>query len=371
MKTLNNEKISLWQLFLIIVIFELGSAILVGIGNDAKQDAWIAVLLGSLLGVVIISFYYAILSKVPGQNLFGILEYSLGKWIGKILAFAYVLYFFYIAARVLRDFNELIVTTILYHTPMEIISITFMLTVAYMIDKGLEVTGRSAEIFAPYLTLFIGLTAILILLSGELSLDNMRPILGEGFRPVINAVFPGILTFPFGELIVFMVILPSVNRFDKAKGISVVAVLFSGIVLAFETLVEILTLGADGKGRVNFPLLNAAKEISLLNFIERIDILIVFVVMFAILVKVGLFFYGGLKGLEYIFHIPYRTFIFPMAMLIILLATIVSRTFAEHIEEGLRVVPMYLHLPFQFGIPLFLIPFLLWKLKNKKEGEHS
>ena len=65
-----TEKISLAQLFILIFIFELGSATVVGIGTEAKQDAWIAVLIASFIGVGLISFYYFLLSKKEGKNLF-------------------------------------------------------------------------------------------------------------------------------------------------------------------------------------------------------------------------------------------------------------------------------------------------------------
>lgn len=45
----------------------------------------------------------------------------------------------------------------------------------------------------------------------------------------------------------------------------------------------------------------------------------------------------------------------------------------EHTKTGLEIVPKYIHLPFQFGIPLLLLAILLLKmmLKKKKTAEQE
>jgi spore germination protein KB len=365
-----TEKISLWQLFILIFIFEMGSAIIVGIGNDAKQDAWIAVGAATLLGAGLVLFYYLLASRVEGKNFFELLELTLGKWLGKFITFLYVIYFFYIAARVLRDFGELLVSSILPTTPIEVTVIIMMLIITYVLYLGLEVLARTSEIFLPYVILFLLGIGFAIFISGEMEFENLFPVLPEGFGPIIKAIFPTLLTFPFGELIVFTLIIPYVSNAKYVGRVCVVSVLAAGGLLVYSSIVQITTLGYTMKNRSNFPLLSAAGEISLLDFIERVDLLIVFIMMFGVIIKVGVFTYGGLKGLELIFIRPYRYFIFPMAMLIAYISVSMSDNFAEHLEEGLMFVPYYLHLPFQLGIPTLLFPILMWKTKGMKGGQH-
>ncbi|PMC36742.1 spore gernimation protein KC [Bacillus sp. UMB0899] len=367
------EKISLWQLYILIVCFQIGSAALVGIGNEAKQDAWIAVIIGTFFGIAIMLYYLFLLSKMPEKNLFELLVFCFGKWIGKLITLLYVIYFFYISARVLRDFCELLVSTIFEVTPLEVISITMMLVIVYIFQHGLEVLGRTSEVFFPYVVAFIVMTGLGIWFSGEFEISNVRPILAEGYKPIVNALFPQLLTFPFGEVVTFMVISAYIGTKKHVKKVSAAGVFTSGVLLAYGALIQISTLGVDLKERANFPLLSASREISLLNFIERVDLIIVFFVMFGIIVKVGIFFYGGLKGLELITNKPYRSMTLLMGSLIAFFSAVISHNFVEHIEEGLVFVPFFMHIPFQFGIPLLLLPFILWKTrkKGKKEKKES
>ncbi|MDZ5474040.1 endospore germination permease [Bacillus sp. 31A1R] len=365
------EKVSLFQLFILIYIFELGSAVVVGIGGEAKQDAWIAECIGTVCGVGITGFYVYILKKLPGKNLFEILIFTFGKWIGRAVIFLYIVYFFYIAARVLRDFCELMSSTIFEKTPIEVIALTMMMVIVYMIYLGLEVMGRTSEIFIPYIFSFALIIGLLVFLTGEIEFNNLLPIFGEGFGPILKVVFPGFITFPYGEMIAFTLIIPYATKFANAGKTSMIAVLASGITLVYTMILQLTTLGPEMRERANFPTLSAAREISLLDFIERVDLVVVFIVMFGIIVKVSVFFFGGLKGLEIIFNRPYRTMVVPMGAIIAFITIVISENYAEHIQEGVKVVPMYLHIPFQFLFPLTLLPFLIYKIKKQQKEKQQ
>ena len=212
-----KENISLTQLFMLIFNFLLGSAIVIGVGKDAKQDAWIAIILMTLIGIGLMYFYYSINRLLPSKNLFEIMEYCFTRPIAILLSLVYVIYFLYTTTRVIRTFGEMITTAILPNTPIEIITLSIMLVIAYIIYLGLEVLARVAEIFTPYIVLFLILVLIFLLTSGEIQLHNIEPVLGDGMKPILKAMFPTLLVFPFGELVVFTIILSSVTRIEKKQ----------------------------------------------------------------------------------------------------------------------------------------------------------
>ncbi|MFC0274327.1 endospore germination permease [Metabacillus herbersteinensis] len=371
MKSSQIENISLWQLFILIIIFEIGSSVVVGVGSEAKQDAWLAVLIGGMIGLFVVLLYLVMLKKSSNKTLFGIIESCFGKWFSKPIILLYVLYFFYISSRVLRDFSELMVSSIFVHTPLEVISITMILVIIYTLYFGIEVLSRTSEIFFPYVISFTLILGLGILMSGEMKFTNLQPFLAEGVGPIAKSIFPTILTFPFGEMIAFTMIIPAVKNHKLARRVVPFAVIVSAVILSYSTFIQTATLGVQMRARSNFPLLSAAREISLLNFIERVDLLVVFVVMFGIIVKVGIFFYGGLKGLEHIFQKPYRSFALPVGLLIALFSVMVSGNFAEHIEEGIRFVPYYIHMPMQFYLPVLLFVFTLFKFRKKRKVKNE
>jgi spore germination protein KB len=369
---IEKENISLSQLLTLLINFLLGSAIVVGVGGDAKNDAWLAILLGGLIGIVIISFVHFFVLRFPDKNMFEVYEFCIGRKITIVCTLLYIIYFLYISSRVIRDFGELMATAILPNTPIEMMSLTFCLLMGYVIYLGIEVLARTSEIFTPYLFGFLLLLTIFLIASGSVEFKRVQPFLGDGIMPVIKTAFTDLAFFPFGEVIAFNVIYASLTNKKYSLRVSIVGVGIATILLCGSSLLMILTLGVDSVTRSNFPLLSTARAVSIGNFIERIDAFVVFIIMLGVFIKGSIFFYGGLKGLEYIFNLPYRYFALPVSMIISLFSILVSVDFADHIQEGIKMVPYYLHFPFQVVLPFILFLLVMWKQrkgKSKSRGE--
>ena len=68
-----------------MIMFILGSALVLDTSGEAKQDVWIAVLVAMLMAVPTFFIYARLLSIFPGKNLFEILDAVFGKVMGKFL----------------------------------------------------------------------------------------------------------------------------------------------------------------------------------------------------------------------------------------------------------------------------------------------
>lgn len=362
------EQISLFECMLLIILFEIGTSIVVGIGTDADRNAWIAVIIANIIGLGLFYMYFQSF-KMQRVNLYELIIYCFGKFIGKMIVFLYIIYFLYITVRVLRDFNELLITIVLPVTPIEFSSLIFMAVVSYVIYLGFEVFSRTTVVFAPYILLFLAAIVFFLSINSSIDLSNLQPVLSSGIKPIWEAVFPGLITFPFGELIVFTVILPQVKNTQKGFRPFLLAIIAAGVLINIYTILNISVLGSSAYSRTVFPLLSSAREISIANFLERLDALVVFIVMLGVFVKVSIFFYCALKGFEFVYRLSYRYFAFPVGMMIAIFSTLIAFSLNEHLKEGLVIVPYYLHLPFQFVIP-FLI-FLVVAYKKKKGGGFS
>lgn len=134
-----NIKISGFQLFVLIVLFEMGSAILFAPGSQAaRQDAWISLLLGLAGGLLLFHVYYRLYLFYPDLPLTGYLRKITGIWTGTIIGLFYIIYFLYQASRILRDFGELLVTTSYTSTPLFIINSLMVLIIVTQVIRGLK-----------------------------------------------------------------------------------------------------------------------------------------------------------------------------------------------------------------------------------------
>ena len=364
-----KENISLTQLFVLIFNFLLGSSIVIGLGKDAMQNAWIAIFLMTFIGIGLMYLYYSINGLLPNKNLFEILEYCFTRPISILLSLGYVIYFLHATTRAIRTFGEMITTAILPNTPIEVITFSIVLVMAYILYLGIEVLARVSEIFTPYTVLFFIL--LLIFLLPNIQFHNLQPILGDGIKPILKSMFPPMLLFPFGELIVFTVILTSVNKLRKGKKVSLIAVLTAGIFLVISTILVIITVGVDVFQYSNFPMLSAARLVSIGHFLERIDVIVVFIMTLGVITKVSVYIYCGLKGMEYIFRLPYRYFTVPISMLVSCFSILVTVNYGDHLKTLKSPIIIYFYITMQLIIPIMTIIILKWKTKKNNSAQNG
>ncbi|MES9793590.1 GerAB/ArcD/ProY family transporter, partial [Priestia megaterium] len=226
---MEKAKISASQLFILMVLFELGTSLLLPVAMEAKQDAWLAILLGMLGSLVLFVIYYKLYSYYPDLLPTEYMQKILGKAIGSVLAFLYISYFIYDVARVLRDIGEMLLTFSYSDTPLFIANALLILVIIYTVQKGIEVVARSGELFFIFMYVLAVTGFLLIVCSGLIDFKNLQPVLEDGILPVLKVVFIQTLYFPFGEAILFTMILPYLNNPKKAKVTMLCATGLSGI----------------------------------------------------------------------------------------------------------------------------------------------
>lgn len=367
---MDKVKISSYQLFVLVFLFEMGSAILFSLGSQAKQDAWLAILLGMAGGIPLFLIYYQLFTYYPGLTLIGYVQKIIGKWAGRVIGFLYITYFIYIAARVLRDFGELLTSTIYYQTPIFIINTLMILTILYGLFKGVEVVARLGELFFIVIYTMAIIGVILVIFSGIIHFENIKPILENGMLPVLKTTLMETLTFPFGEMVVFTMIFPILNEPKKANKICLSAMILAGINISLTTFVNLAVLGEDLFVRSTFPLLSTIRKIELLNFIERLDVLFMVYLMIGGFIKISIYYYAAIVGTVDLFKFNVKEkIIFPLGIIILFTSIEIASNFMEHTKEGLSIVPIYLQWPLQIIIPSFL--FVIAFFRNRKKQTQS
>lgn len=142
--------IGIRQFTILVILFTVGSSILItpsGLAAEAKQDAWIAAILSVCIGLLTLFLYQALVRQFPNQTLVEMCEAIFGIWIGKIVSLLYFCFFFLLAALVLRNIGDFVVTQVLPDTPLQFILMIFLLVVIMASRHGIETIARTGEIF--------------------------------------------------------------------------------------------------------------------------------------------------------------------------------------------------------------------------------
>ncbi|WP_332695565.1 GerAB/ArcD/ProY family transporter [Halalkalibacter lacteus] len=354
---MKKERINAWQLFCLMVLFAFGTALVVSYGADSERDAWLAILIGGSVGGTLIFVIYGSLYKLfPTLSLISYSQKIVGRWIGRLFGLVFILYFLHGSARVLRDYGDLINASMFTSTPLFFIHFLMILTMILVLRHGVEVLGRMAEL-SFFIIIVLGfLGGISVLISNKVDTENLFPILEHGFLGMLSTSFPSLFVVPWGEMLAITLLLPYLNKPRSVMKAGLSAILFSTVVLSFTIMLNILVLGVDVFTRSNFALFDTIGRVSLMEFIDRLDPIVLLTLIIGDLFKMGIFFLAAVIGTADLFNVKdYKSLVFPIGIVILLPSLTVAGNFAEHIEIGGGLLPPYVHVPIAVIIPGLLL----------------
>ncbi|WP_080875445.1 GerAB/ArcD/ProY family transporter [Oceanobacillus timonensis] len=361
---MEKAKISASQLFILMVLFQLSNSLLIPLAMGAGRDSWLAILVASAVSIFLFFVYWALYLYYPKLLLTDYTEKIIGKILGRTLAFLYILFFLYTAARVLREFGVMLLSFAFAETPLFVASTLMILVVIYTVYKGIEVIARTGELLFVVMCLLAVFLFLLIAISGLIEISNIKPVL-EDSPKVLKTVFTETLYVPFGEIIVFTMIFPYLNQAKKLKKTGVTAISATGAVLALTTLLNISVLGVPLIERSLFPLLTTIQSIEVGGFLERLDVIFILVLVIGGFFKVSVYTYCAIIGTANLFNIKEPSKLaYPLGMTVLFVSMIIASNYSEHLEEGLKIFPLYAQLPFQIIFPVLLL--IIAFFKNRK-----
>ncbi|MCM2532406.1 spore germination protein [Neobacillus pocheonensis] len=350
---MEKESISPGQLFALIFLFEMGTALVVPIGLKTSKDVWLSIFAALFGGILLFLLYDYLQRQYPKLPLSGYARKILGPYIGWLLSFIYIPFFIYGASRDLRDAGELLKRGIYDETPLIVILSLMIIVVIYALYKGIEVLARTAEISLFFMFVLGVVGNLLILFSGIIKVDNLLPFLEEGWRPILKNAYPNIFMFPFGEMICFTAIFPFLNKSQSRRKTGVGALLLSGIVLSFIHTIKISVLGTGVYGRSPLPLFDTVKRIQIGDFIERLDSIAILILILGDFYKIAIFCFAAVMVAADLFKVQTKQLVYPFGILVLFTSIMIAGNFPEHVQEGNLVLKSLFPL-FSVGFPVLL-----------------
>lgn len=344
-------RISSVELWAAMFMFMVGSTIVLPMGAVAGRDSWISLVLATAGGAGIGWIYAYLCQSHPGKSIVEIGELLLGKWTGRSIGLLYAWYGFHLGTLVLRNFEELTLTVALPRTPVVAVSVPLIAIVLWAAYQGMEVIARCSQAVVGFIVFTIAISFILLL--SDLDSRNLLPILDKGWPPVLEGAVQ-MTTFPFGETVLFAMVLSGLNKVKQTKRTVLWAIAAGGLLLLAAIVRNILVF--DGlASKLLFPSYSALAYISVADFIERIEPLTFLVFVFGGFIKISVCLYVSALSLAQTLRTEeHRTYLFPLAVLMIEFSRLVYDNQAEMILFATDVWPWY-SVPFQIFIPLTLL----------------
>lgn len=356
-------RINAKELFALLVLFEIGTTPIFAVGIQARQDAWIAILVSMLCGFVMLWIWLEIQKHFPDKNWVEIMIELLGAWLAIPLAILYVMYWNHIACFNLREFGDLMLLTFLPHTPMSVVLIVEIVVAVYVLILGLEVFGRMAIFVLPFMLFLLGLVYLMVWMTGEMKWAQLLPVLGEGIKPVLQVAHPQILAFPFGEVVVFLMFWKYVHPKNSIRKTAFYAVGIAGLLLTVALIWMIGVLGVEYASNSTIPFLTLIRLINLGNIITHLDAIGTIIIFIGAFFKMTVLFYASALGICTIFKIKKENAVIAgVGVFNLLYCTIYFSSFEYHRYIGQGPYTNYVHPVFEWTLPAMILV-IVWLKK--------
>ncbi|MCZ0701706.1 spore germination protein KB [Natronobacillus azotifigens] len=287
--------------FLINPIIEIGS-----------YSSWVSFICGAIIALVFLYIASYVCEKIPNNSLLENGDKIVSKWVHNFFLFYIGFYFFHYSALVSRLFQDFLVQTYLPTTPDRVIAICLSLLAVVATWSGLEPIFRFVQLF--FFFTIAAAVSIPILIATDLEYDILIAFFNHiQMAPIAKTTM---FTVPwFTDLILILLFYHWIRDSKKTiKSISI-GIGVNIILVLPNLLVTIILFRPYYASDLTYPVLEVIRQISIGNFIENLDPILVSIWFVGIVVKISITLYGAILVLAKLLKVQnYRLLVPPMGL---------------------------------------------------------
>ena len=253
----------LYRSFYIIGLFNL-------IISISKGDSIFSIIIGILLGLIVLYSYFYLNDKLTKDNIFIKISKSLPKVISDFIIATLIILFIFICGFTLYNLSLFVNYNLLNNINILPISTLLIITVIYLASKGINTITRVSGIL---IFTFISLVIIsMITLINYSDTNSFLSIYEGSIYHMVLSVTP-----------IFLLLIIPKDRIEDNKKYNrymLITYIISFVYILINYFLILSILGIKLTSILNYPDIIVLQKVSLLNFVERIEDLLSFKLMF-------------------------------------------------------------------------------------------
>lgn len=273
--------------------------------NIAKQNSYLSIIWGSLLGLIPLVLYLLILRQKKEQNLHEYITTTFGKFLGTIIEIIFFCFTLLFLAYLYREFSRFIQIEYLSKTPRLIIFLVFLIPLFYLVRKGINVIGRVSLILLYLSTLIILITISSLIF--QINLSNLLPLFYKSSTIFDSStLYIGLNILP----LFFLTVLPYQKEETNNKFIFWTYIIGS-IILIITTFLTIAILGVDLASTYIYPEFHLLKQVSVIGVLGHIESILAIqgIFDFFMILTIGFYFLTTFFHFKYTISLIFITFL--------------------------------------------------------------
>lgn len=332
--------------------------------NISKQDSYLSIIIGFIIGFIPLLFIYYIFNYEPSLSLPQKNKKLFGNILGTIINILLILFTFFIVLFIFGNLVTFIFSQYLNRTPTVVISIVFIIAIIYVLSHGISNICKTAVIlvFFSFLLYVISISGLI----GKISVDNLKPFLEFGYKPIFKASYSYIA---YNVLPLYLLLIIPKNDIKDKKFFKSV-ILFYIIASVILMTILLATMGIFGlklSYLYEYPEFQVLKYVSFIGLSARVEGILIIQWIFDLLIFIIIGLYFIMESINTIFKINKVLLSVILAIaLVILNEMITSNIIINNLSTNI------LHHIFFIFLSLFLtIMFITIKLKKNKKTSND
>lgn len=359
-----SDKVSVRQVIflLLTMVFTISIRILPQVtASSAKQAAWVTPLTALPFLLLLIYIMSVFFRKKENTNLSftNIIYKIVGGVFGRIIVFLYLVWIVILSALYVRYYGERLVSSIAPNTPNMFFIIFMLITVFVFLKKGIVLIARMNEVI-----LYIIAITFLVLFIMSMPIINVKNLLPVSHLDALPILWGSYGILPAWTYLFYLFFFG--DRISDKENLWKYGLRGSIFLTAVTVMLFIMTIGDlshSVASRVPLPFFVAVRQISLFEFVERLEAVTVALWVFADFILISVFSYTALSIIKSLFNLksvkhlsaPFLAFIFVLSM------NIANTNF--QLERFSKEIVMHANNIFQIGVPILLL--IVGKLRKK------
>lgn len=353
-------QVSPYNAFFLVHSLQIGVGILGFqryISKDAGYDAWVSILIAGFAVHILILMIYKMMVGPETNDLYSLHTKTFGKFIGSLLSFFFIIYFFSFSLVVLRTYIEVVQVWMFQDLRVWTFAPILLLLMFYTISGGFKVVA-GVSFFGVVLPMYLILMNAFPIKYAYFG--NLLPILNHTPQEILlsaKTMTLNLLGFEF-----LLIFLPFIKNAEKSQKWAHLGALFSTLMYLIFAIITFAYYSEGFLQKTIWPTLSMLKIVSM-PFIERFEYIAIATWMVIILPNICLSIWATTRLTKQVFKLKQKHTLIPFLCILYILSIIIGeRTEISKINDLISKVGFYLligYIPFLFVVS---------KLKKKVVG---
>lgn len=298
--------------------------------NVMKRDSWLIPILSITIAIIFILIVNKIIDYEPDLNIAQKTIKLFGKKIGTIIIILICIFILFMAILTYLTLNNFIQSQFLTRTPLIAVAIVLLITIFYILCKGISVIARTSNIlfYINFILFIISFTGLI----SSFDFSNLKPM----FTSSVNDYLSGINSYyAFHITPVFLLTIIPKNKINnpKIKKTLIISTILSTLTMFAVIFATLVTLGYELTALYEYPEFHVLKQATLVGASSRIESILVIQLIFDIFIYCTMIIYFISKSIKEIIKINKTKTIYFLLCILLLIGTTYAAKYNIYIDS--------------------------------------